>query len=55
MTVVFRTRQSDWYAASEAKKQLAWALKNNRRNLLDISIQKNKNLIRSFIDGAEAA
>lgn len=52
MTVVFRTEKIDWLQASEAKKQLAWHLKNNQNGIFDEAIEKETALLWSFLKAA---
>lgn len=50
--IIYRTNQLDWAEAGMAKKQLAWHRANNKKGLFDAAIQKEEDLIRSFLTAA---
>ncbi len=47
--VINRQNKMDWLQASEAKKQLAWHLKNNQNGIFDDAIEKETRLLWSFL------
>lgn len=47
--------KQSWFLASLSKQELAWAEKNNIDGLLDDRIRREKDFIRSFKMGSQAA
>lgn len=50
--VIFRTNKLDWAAAGLVKKNLAWRLKNNVNGIFDEAIEKETELLWSFLKAA---
>lgn len=52
MNVIFRTDKQSWYDAALAKKELAFFRARNTSGRFNDAIQKEEDIIRSFLDRA---